>query len=225
MHCIYCRRDSRNSVSYEHVIPESLGNTEWVLLPGVVCDDCQAYLGTKVEPALFEHPHIAFRRVLLGVKSKKNVVPKKVTKQIDMEMSPTRIDLSLDARKGKVTAGKDYVMVQLVDESRNFDTRFSRALHKIAIGAMGYFKTPEFALDPRFDNARKFVRHPQTNQFRPYGWSLSGSDGIHRVIIGEVERKAIAVLNILGALYCISLENQPWLPEQFGDFEMVRAPR
>ena len=36
MNCIFCKSDSRESRSTEHVIPESLGNTEHTLPPGVV---------------------------------------------------------------------------------------------------------------------------------------------------------------------------------------------
>lgn len=39
MHCIFCKCDSTNSKSVEHIIPESLGNKSHILRPGIVCDN------------------------------------------------------------------------------------------------------------------------------------------------------------------------------------------
>ncbi len=36
MRCIFCKTDSDSSRSVEHIIPESLGNTDYVLPPGCV---------------------------------------------------------------------------------------------------------------------------------------------------------------------------------------------
>ena len=36
--CLFCRRGDGGWTSREHVIPESMGNTELILPPGVVCD-------------------------------------------------------------------------------------------------------------------------------------------------------------------------------------------
>lgn len=38
--CIFCHKDSSNSKSIEHIIPESLGNKEHILPNGYVCDIC-----------------------------------------------------------------------------------------------------------------------------------------------------------------------------------------
>lgn len=57
MNCIFCKVDSTGSCSVEHIIPESLGNTDHVLPPGVVCDRCNAYFSTKVEKPLLETPY------------------------------------------------------------------------------------------------------------------------------------------------------------------------
>ena len=54
MNCIFCKADSTGSCSVEHIIPESLGNTDHVLPPGIVCDRCNAYFSIKVEKPLLE---------------------------------------------------------------------------------------------------------------------------------------------------------------------------
>jgi hypothetical protein len=54
MRCIFCKNDSSNSKSVEHIIPESLGNTTRTLPKGVVCDTCNNYFARKVEKPFLE---------------------------------------------------------------------------------------------------------------------------------------------------------------------------
>jgi len=54
--CLFCGRDSASSKSVEHIIPESLGNTELILPQGVVCDKCNNYFAQHVENAVLSLP-------------------------------------------------------------------------------------------------------------------------------------------------------------------------
>jgi len=47
MRCIFCKNPSDNSVSVEHIIPESLGNISHILPKGWVCDTCNNYIAGK----------------------------------------------------------------------------------------------------------------------------------------------------------------------------------
>ncbi len=38
--CVFCLRTNADFTSVEHIIPESLGNDEWILPMGWACDDC-----------------------------------------------------------------------------------------------------------------------------------------------------------------------------------------
>jgi hypothetical protein len=49
MKCVFCKCDSEDSKSVEHVIPESLGSKTIVLPRGLVCDKCNNYFSHKVE--------------------------------------------------------------------------------------------------------------------------------------------------------------------------------
>lgn len=65
--CIFCKRDSSTSRSREHIIPESLGNSQAVLSPGVVCDKCNNYFAREVEAPFLCSPlfrNLRFRQVL-----------------------------------------------------------------------------------------------------------------------------------------------------------------
>ena len=54
MRCIFCKKDSLDSKSIEHIMPESLGNVNHILQPGVVCDECNNYFARKV----YNGPHV-----------------------------------------------------------------------------------------------------------------------------------------------------------------------
>jgi hypothetical protein len=71
MNCIFCKADSSESRSVEHVIPESLGNIEHVLKPGVVCDSCNNYFASKVEGPLLSDPYFRYQCSQADIASKK----------------------------------------------------------------------------------------------------------------------------------------------------------
>lgn len=57
-------------------MPESLGNTEHVLGPGVVCDACNNYLAREVEKPILDSPYFQVRRFSSVVPNKRgHVVP------------------------------------------------------------------------------------------------------------------------------------------------------
>ena len=91
MRCIFCKSDSSASTSIEHIIPESLGNTEHILPPGVVCDACNNYFARKIEGPLLESNYFVHARFRNVVQSKKGRVPP--IKGIHVE-SATIIELS-----------------------------------------------------------------------------------------------------------------------------------
>ena len=73
--CIFCRADSGNSQSREHIIPESIGNKKNYLPPGVVCDKCNNYFAVKVEKPLLEEPFFNQLRARNTIPSKKGAIP------------------------------------------------------------------------------------------------------------------------------------------------------
>jgi hypothetical protein len=73
--CLFCLGPSEGSVSVEHIVPESLGNTTMILPPGVVCDSCNSYFGRKVEAPFLNSPPIRALRHTQGLQNKRGRIP------------------------------------------------------------------------------------------------------------------------------------------------------
>lgn len=73
--CLVCRCSDGGFRSREHALPESLGNTEIILPPGVVCDRCNNKQLAVLDQVLCEFMPIKMRRTMLGVRSKAGSVP------------------------------------------------------------------------------------------------------------------------------------------------------
>ena len=75
MRCIFCRGDTTASVSREHIVPESLGNTLWLLPRGVVCDKCNNYFAREVEKPFLMSPAVRSLRFSQELENKRGRVP------------------------------------------------------------------------------------------------------------------------------------------------------
>lgn len=71
MNCIFCHKDSSNSKSEEHIIPESLGNKHHFLPKGYVCDECNHYFAIKIENELLSQPYFVSMRFRNEILTKK----------------------------------------------------------------------------------------------------------------------------------------------------------
>jgi hypothetical protein len=75
MKCIFCKENSENSKSIEHIIPESLGNKKAILEKGIVCDSCNNYFARKIEKNFLQTPFYKSLRSRYGIESKKGKIP------------------------------------------------------------------------------------------------------------------------------------------------------
>jgi HNH endonuclease len=75
MRCIFCKLTSTKSISKEHIVPESLGNIEYILQPGWVCDKCNNYLACEVEAPFLNSWYGRNSRFEMRVQSKRRKVP------------------------------------------------------------------------------------------------------------------------------------------------------
>lgn len=75
MRCIFCKSPSSSSISREHIIPESLGNTDHTLPRGVVCDACNNYFARKIEKPILDSPMIRLLRSDREIPNKRKRFP------------------------------------------------------------------------------------------------------------------------------------------------------
>ena len=76
MYCLFCKSITAESRSIEHIIPESLGNTEHILPVGFVCDRCNNYFSREVEGPLLDTPYFRHFRYSALIKNKKGYPPR-----------------------------------------------------------------------------------------------------------------------------------------------------
>lgn len=75
MRCLFCKTESGESRSVEHIIPESLGNKSYILPRGVVCDRCNNYFARKVEKPFLESTAILMLRFNEEIQNKRGLIP------------------------------------------------------------------------------------------------------------------------------------------------------
>jgi len=74
--CIFCKKDASSSRSVEHVIPQSLGNEEHTLPPGVVCDACNNYFASSIEQPVLESGYFVTSRFNALIPNKRQRMPR-----------------------------------------------------------------------------------------------------------------------------------------------------
>lgn len=75
MKCLFCKQDSTSTKSVEHIVPESLGNTSYILPLGYVCDKCNNYFAREVEKPFLELPEVKLLRFQESIPNKKKRMP------------------------------------------------------------------------------------------------------------------------------------------------------
>lgn len=176
--CIFCKSTTGHFTSIEHIVPESLGNTEHVLPPGVVCDSCNNYFARKVEQPILGSDYFSHARHRNRIRSKKGRIP--AIKALTYPQG-IPIDLGIDRDEARYLAPQ-YVhdnswFQHVLSERKAFctvfpvalppDARlFSRFLLAIGIKAVAcrMLSVPrgihvELTHNRCFDPARRFARY------------------------------------------------------------------
>jgi hypothetical protein len=186
MECIFCQKQSDNSIGVEHIIPESLGNKDHILWKGAVCDTCNNYFASKVEKFLLEQPYFTNVRHRNIIKSKKeHTVPENYffpgAGPAITRLDFAEIGYSLCFENGSkiiplMKGGNlNTMIVPIIKEPELNNYIMSRFLAKSALECwahrLGKKRFLEFASDPnykQFDPLRKFARFGEGCKFWPY---------------------------------------------------------
>ena len=143
MNCIFCHKDSSNSKSIEHIIPESLGNKHHFLPKGYVCDECNNYFAIKVEKELLSQPYFISMRSRNEIQTKKGNLPRQkivfpdIMKNTEVVLQTTRKGLTISLNDEKIfeaiKAGNiEKLMVPYIPEPEYPNKTMSRFLAKCA---------------------------------------------------------------------------------------------
>jgi hypothetical protein len=148
--CIWCLEETPSATfkSESHVLPECVGNIGKQVLPqGAVCDKCNNYFGTKLEPALINEPIFS---TLIGILQLRDIHSKFTythspsgtirNAHMSAEVSANRITITTQYEiKGQ--PGKENE-VRTIRESKDYNERslafLSRAVHKIAFETVAH---------------------------------------------------------------------------------------
>lgn len=235
--CIFCGADSSGSKSVEHIIPESLGNKEYVLPRGVVCDKCNNYFARKIEGPVLSLDGFRQLRFYSFIENKEGRIPtsdalicgdRVKAKWIETGAEEHSLLLEVDPKtvykiiknppKMFITRGYDL----RDDENHRYD--ISRFLAKLAIEYFVYLNLDELKeegeeanliFDDKLTRMIHFVRFGR-NDFRPldykvYKKSMGEKDYVISLKFESSEDQLIFVLRINETFFELNLTNNAGL--------------
>jgi len=146
MNCIFCKAVSDNSKSVEHIIPESLGNKDYVLPKGIVCDKCNNYFSNKIERPLLDLPYFVSVRHRNMIESKKGRIP--IERGVIIADDGYKVNFHID-KNGRSLSFEDEQAYRYLIEHKRFtvivlanesppknNPHISRFLAKVAVEAL-----------------------------------------------------------------------------------------
>lgn len=182
MKCIFCKQDSSNAKSVEHIVPESLGNKNKILCKGVVCDKCNRYFALKIEKKLLETDYFINLRFRNGIESKKRKIPKgkaiipKTKCEADVVLHKDRkipMEVILDPESFEFVKNGDinhFILPINIDFPRD-DQIVSRFIAKVALEMMALriiqndkYEQELFSQESALDPIRNYARFNHNNE-------------------------------------------------------------
>jgi hypothetical protein len=186
MYCLFCKENSDNSTSIEHIIPESLGNKDHILSRGIVCDTCNNYFAIKVEKPLLEIPYFKNVRHRARIENKKGKIPIERAIIISPEFLEADINISKNGqifidinssdseRISKFFSSKGALIIPAIPEPAINNYSVSRFLAKVGIEAL-LFKLiheegwiDEIMNKPELEEIKKYARYGVGISIWPY---------------------------------------------------------
>jgi hypothetical protein len=195
--CIYCLRNTSRSKSVPHALPQALYPQSIALPVGAICDQCNHYAGSNLEPTLVQYPPIALPLQLHAVPGKQGR-PRKKLGIFERDIVPN----------AAVTfATEEPVIATGVDGARNATVRiwldakfdmdkFRRALYHAAFNVAAYNRGIDWALSKECDAVRTYVRRPRKNERWTFVQAEHGQASNEYVAVTPVELKGADILRL-----------------------------
>lgn len=208
MKCIFCKNDSSNSKSVEHIIPESLGNKKNTLSKGIVCDSCNNYFGNKIEKNVLEMPYFKSLRSRIMIENKKGKIPRisgftKNKEEVEITFSlngdNTLEVLYKDEKTLRTLLSHNEIYVPFIPEPPENDLLISKFIGKIAIEALAKRVSSvedwqnDFIENESLDQLRDFVRYGKGYPIWPY--YIRRIDGENQIKYDKKSNKFFEKLN------------------------------
>lgn len=226
-HCIYCKSETGDFRSEEHVIPESLCGDYAFLPRGFVCDNCNNGVCANLDQRLQLFEPIAFLRVLYGPFGKDGKAPRAEFNNVIFERTdPREITVTAKDETGGLKESKVFD-----DGSLGLNTTFKgkrfnwpllgRSIFKIGLGMVAFDMGHGAALDPKLDAARKYILDGGGFD-NGMIVSFNGSPNPYiRTSLDDRFGGTGFVIDIFGMIFLINLEIEPKLldPDTFREPE------
>jgi hypothetical protein len=202
--CIYCREDSSNATSKEHVIPESLGCKE-TLPRGYICNSCNNYFSDMDKIVLYNR-YIGMRVGTEEIPGKNGKIRKHIGERLRFSKKGA---LEIILGPATIPAGTHHGMKLdfRLEQSKEFDELlFARGIHKIAFNCYAYRFGHRSALHSRFNNLRRYIRYANKGELWIYAVKESYNFENECIAIVHETRWGEAVdLRLLSLDFLISL--------------------
>lgn len=165
--CLFCRRRSVSFERVEHPIPESLGNDDFILPPGWVCDGCNQYFGSKIEARVLSMPPFSIERAAFSVRTKKGHLPHH--KDDGFALAATGFGGTLAIVEGNTAAALRVMQtgVYIPDTPPGYDDLVARFLLKIGLEIVLAQQVDVY--DKGYDLARRCARYGE----RVHEWDVA----------------------------------------------------
>lgn len=172
--CIFCLSGNGPFKRKEHIIPESLGNDDFVLRPGLVCDPCNQYFGTEVEQRVLNSPPFSLERIAASVKTKKGRLPN-TTLDSKLKLSATGFldSIMIEGNPDNLiwTIGNNEYLIVPPQQSAFDNIYFARFFLKIGLEALANESKVD-VYSSVFDKARNFARFAKQNMIWDVGYAI-----------------------------------------------------
>lgn len=177
MRCLFCKQNSSNAKSVEHIVPESLGNNSQILKRGRICDKCNNYIARKIEKPFLEQYSIRLLRFEEGIPNKKGMTPEingiignelvAVQKKVVDDNIISFIDMGPDQIKRLLKCNNLQTLILPAFNETDLppnNSITSRFIAKIALESLSERMDDESCADylidnPQFDAIRNHVRY------------------------------------------------------------------
>jgi HNH endonuclease len=216
--CIFCLGTTGPFTSEEHVIPEALGNPDWVLPKGYVCDTCNNGKLAKLDNALSSSPLFMYQRMLYLPYDKDGRLPEgRMGRLMWKRSSPT--DLRMIAEPGTSPIKMEEELEDgwkrfSFSESigQKFDERvLARALCKIALELVAADFGAQYACQERYNAVRSFILKGGNFRNKLLLRTKFTPEARIEMQYMQVAQGTVVALNLYGMHFLLNLEEQPLL--------------